>query len=144
MRTTTTDETDAPTDNENTAAAGEETSLAAELPDKIYNGEEVRFLTVLHTGYDWYTSHEIYAEGMNGQLINDAVFHRNTVVEMLLDIKIAETKGTNCSSIVRSSVSVADDRFDVVMPYMNDTINLALEGSLLDLKEIPYLDLEKH
>ena len=118
MRTTTTDETDAPTDNENTAAAGEETSLAAELPDKIYNGEEVRFLTVLHTGYDWYTSHEIYAEGMNGQLINDAVFHRNTVVEMLLDIKIAETKGTmeslNLRPIEQAKIACAKKLFNEI------------------------------
>lgn len=144
----TNDETNAPADGETIASAAEETvpeetGPVAELPDKTYNGEEVKFLTVLHTGYDWYTSHEIYAEEMNGQLINDAVFQRNTVIEKQLDIKIAETKDTNCSGIVRSSVAAGDSQYDVVMPYMNNTINLALEGSLLDLREIPYLDLEK-
>ena len=70
----------------------EETGPVAELPDKTYDGEEVMFLTSLNLGYDWYTSYEIYAEEMNGQLINDAVFQRNTVVEDLLDIRIAENK----------------------------------------------------
>ena len=100
----TNDETTAQTAGENTEAAApetipEETGPVAELPDKTYDGEEVMFLTSLNLGYDWYTSYEIYAEEMNGQLINDAVFQRNTVVEDLLDIKIAETKESGCHTI---------------------------------------------
>ena len=53
-----------PTETEETVP--EETGPKPDLPDKTYSGEEVKFLTVLHTGYDWYTSHEIYAEEMNG------------------------------------------------------------------------------
>ena len=144
----TNDETNAPADGADSASAAEETvpeetGPVAELPDKTYNGEEVKFLTVLHTGYDWYTSHEIYAEEMNGQLINDAVFQRNTVVEDLLDIKIAETKESGCHTIAKNSISAGDKQFDVIMPYMNSTITLAVEGALLDLMQIPYLDLEK-
>ena len=30
------------------------------------------------------------------------------------------------------------------MPYMNPTIGLATEGLLLDLKTVPWLDLEQH
>ena len=145
----TNDETAAPTAGENTENAAaeetapEETGPVAELPDKTYNGEEVMFLTSLNTGYDWYTSYEIYAEEMNGQLINDAVFQRNNEIEELLDIKIAETKLENCHTTAKSSITAGDKQFDVVMPYMNNSINLAVEGSLLDLKQIPYLDLEK-
>ena len=121
----------------------EETGPVAELPDKTYDGEEVMFLTSLHTGYDWYSSYEIYAAEMNGELINDAVFDRNNTIEELLDIKIAETKLENCHTTAKSSITAGDKQFDVVMPYMNSTITLAVEGSLLDLKQIPYLDLEK-
>lgn len=144
----TNDETTAQTAGENTEAAApetipEETGPVAELPDKTYDGEEVMFLTSLNLGYDWYTSYEIYAEEMNGQLINDAVFQRNTVVEDLLDIKIAETKESGCHTIAKNSISAGDKQFDVVMPYMNSTITLAVEGALLDLNQIPYLALEK-
>lgn len=121
----------------------EETGPVAELPDKTYDGEEVMFLTSLNTGYDWYTSYEIYAEEMNGQLINDAVFQRNNTIEELLDIKIAETKLENCHTTAKSSITAGDKQFDVVMPYMNNSISLAVEGSLLDLQQIPYVDLEK-
>ena len=88
-------ETTAPSAAEATEAAAaevetlpEETGPVAELPDKTYDGEEVMFLTALNLGMDWYTSYEIYAEEMNGQLINDAVFQRNTVIEDRLDIRI--------------------------------------------------------
>ncbi|MBO5127649.1 MAG: extracellular solute-binding protein [Clostridia bacterium] len=128
---------------ETVEAEPEETGPVAELPDKTYNGEEVMFLTSLHTGYDWYTSHEIYAAEMTGELINDAVFTRNNTIEELLDIKIAETKLENCHNTAKSSITAGDKQFDVVMPYMNSTITLAVEGSLLDLKQIPYLDLDK-
>ncbi len=145
----TNEETAAPTSGDTTEeiteteAEPEETGPVAELPDKTYNGEEVMFLTSLSTGYDWYTSHEIYAAEMTGELINDAVFTRNNTIEELLDIKIAETKLENCHTTAKSSITAGDKQFDVVMPYMNSTITLAVEGSLLDLKQIPYLDLEK-
>ena len=75
-----------------TAETAAETELTAELPDKTYGGEEVMFLTSLNKGYDWYTSYEIYAAEMNGQLINDAVFTRNQQIEELLDISWELTK----------------------------------------------------
>lgn len=59
------------------------------LPDKTYDGAEVMFLTAHNSDYDWYSSYEIYAEEMNGGLINDAVFYRNQTIEDLLDIQIA-------------------------------------------------------
>lgn len=145
----TNEETTAPTSGDTaedlteTVAEPEETGPVAELPDKTYGGEEVMFLTSLNTGYDWYTSHEIYAAEMTGELINDAVFERNNTIEELLDIKIAETKLENCHTTAKSSITAGDKQFDVVMPYMNNTITLAVEGSLLDLKQIPYLDLSK-
>lgn len=128
---------------ETVEAEPEETGPVAELPDKTYDGEEVMFLTSHNSGYDWYSSYEIYAEEMTGQLINDAVFTRNNTIEELLDIKIAQTKLENCHTTAKSSITAGDKQFDVVMPYMNNTITLAVEGSLLDLKQIPYLDLDK-
>ncbi len=129
-----------------TAPAAEteaETELKAELPDKTYDGEEVMFLTCLSVGYDWYTSYEIYASEMNGQLINDAVFTRNQQIEELLDIKISETKMSDAHKVAQETLIAGDDQFDVVMPYINSTISLATQGLLMDLNTIPYLDLEK-
>ncbi|MBE6615365.1 MAG: extracellular solute-binding protein [Ruminococcaceae bacterium] len=139
-------QTDSPQETtpvETTETVPTETALTAELPDKTYGGEEVMFLTSLNNGYDWYTSYEIYAAEMNGQLINDAVFTRNQQIEELLDIRIAETKMENAHTVAQETLIAGDDQFDVVMPYINNTISLATQGLLMDLNTIPYLDLEK-
>ncbi len=128
---------------EETLPEEEETELKAELPDKTFGGEEVMFLTSQHLGYDWYTSYEIYAEELNGALINDAVFLRNAQLEEQFDLHIAETKQPDCNNIARKSVKAGEDLYNVVMPYINSTINLATEGLLLDLHALPWLDLEK-
>lgn len=135
-----------PTSADNTASdetAPEEPEVTVNLPDKTYDGEEVMFLTSLSVGYDWYTSYEIYAAELNGELINDAVFQRNATIEDRLDIKIAETKLPDCHVTAKESITAGDDQFDVIMPYLHNAMSMAVEGSMLDLKQIPYLDLEK-
>ncbi len=119
----------------------EETQLHPELPDKTFDGAEVMFLTSKHLGFDWYTSHEIYAEEMDGTLINDAVFTRNAQIEKDLDIHIAQTQQPDCHQIARKSIKSDENVYDVVMPYINSTIALATEGLLLDLNTLPWLDL---
>lgn len=100
-------------------------------------------MTVHNSGYDWYSSYEIYAEEMNGGLINDAVFSRNQTIEDLLDIQIAQTKLENPHNVAKESLIAGDTEFDVVMPYINNTISLATQGLLMDLQTVPWLDLEK-
>ena len=124
-------------------AVEEETQIHADLPDKTFDGAEVMFLTAKHLGYDWYTSYEIYAEEMDGTLINDAVFTRNAQIEQDLDIHIAQTQFPDCHQVARKSIKADETVYDVVMPYINSTIGLATEGLLLDLKTVPWLDLEK-
>ena len=113
------------------------------LPDKTFDGEEVMFLTAHCNGYDWYSSYEIYSEEINGELINDAVFNRNKTVEDRLKIQISQTKLENPHNVAKESLNAGDTQFDVVMPYINDTISLATQGLLMDLQTVPWLDLEQ-
>lgn len=133
--------TDATVDTAETAPV--ETEITVELPDKNYGDAEVMFLTVQNTGMDQYSSHEIYADEMNGQLINDAVYVRNGQVEQAIGVKIAESKQPDAEKVARSNLTAGDTTFDVVMPYMNRAIDLATEGFLMDLSTVPYLALGK-
>lgn len=128
---------------ETTATTETSEAETVKLPDKTFDGAEVMFLTVHNSGYDWYSSYEIYAEEMNGGLINDAVFSRNQTIEDLLDIQIAQTKLENPHNVAKESLIAGDTEFDVVMPYINNTISLATQGLLMDLQTVPWLDLEK-
>ncbi len=128
--------------NETIETPSAETEITVELPDKNYGDAEVMFLTSKNTA-DQYTCYEIYADEMNGTLINDAVFVRNGLVEQSLGIRIAETKLENVETVAKKSLTAGDTAYDVVMPYMNKAISLATEGFLMELRSVPYLALEK-
>lgn len=111
------------------------------FPNLKFDGEEIVFLTEVNS-YNAYTSQEIYAEEMNGSLINDAVYTRNLKVEEQFDVKIAEEKLSNATSIASSAILAGDDVYDVVMPYLNSSIKNALQGLYIDLNTVDYLELE--
>lgn len=113
------------------------------LPDMTFDGAEIMFLTEESPHHEWYTSREIYVAELNGELLNDAVFERNLIIEDQLEIKIAQTNLQNASDVASKSLIAGDDEYDVVMPYMNKAIPVAQQGLLMDLNTVPYLHLER-
>ena len=114
------------------------------LPDDLdFGGDTIMFLTEHSSGYDWYTSKEIYAEQENGELFNDAVYRRNIVVEDRLNVHIAQTNTDTAVNVAQKSLSAGDTEYDVIMPYINSNIKLVQQGLCYNLYDIPYLDLEK-
>lgn len=127
----------------NSAGDTEVTSkLELELPSLNFDGEEIHFLLV-KGGLDYYTSYEIYAADLNGGLLNDAVYNRNLIIEELLNIKITGDWSASANSVASKSLMAGETLYDVVMPYMNQTITLAQQGLLKDLFTLKYIDLEK-
>ena len=117
---------------------------ALRLPDDLdFGGETVMFLTEHSSGYDWYTSKEIYAEQENGELFNDAVYRRNLIVEDRLNLRIAQTNVDTAVNVAQKSLTAGDTEYDVIMPYINSNIKLVQQGLCYNLFEIPYIDLEK-
>ncbi|MBR5031169.1 MAG: extracellular solute-binding protein [Clostridia bacterium] len=129
-----------PTAEETTTA---DPATVFELPDLNFDGEEVHFLTSKNSGYDWYTSKEIYAAEQNGELFNDAVYLRNLTIEEKYGVDITEEKKENAHSVAQKSLLAGDTQYDVVMPYINNTIGLAQQGLLYNLYDVPNLDLDK-
>ena len=122
----------------------ETTVVTAEpdFPDVDFGGEEIRFLTTENPGFPVYTSIEIYAEEMDGSLLNDAVYSRNMKVEDRFNVEITENRVEGSASTARSSILAGDDEYDVVMPYMNDSISNALQGLYYNLYDVDNLHLE--
>jgi hypothetical protein len=125
------------------ATLSEETNkLEPDLPDVDLEGETMNFLTEENAGYDWYTSKEIYADGQNGELFNDAVYKRNLLIEERFNVKITQSRLQNATDVARKSLTAGDTEYDVTMPYMNTAISLPQEGLFLDLNKVPYLALD--
>ncbi len=125
-----------------TTVAEVTTELEPDLPDVDLEEETVNFLTEKNSGYDWYTSKEIYAEVQNGELFNDAVYNRNLMIEERFNVKITQACLVNATSVAKKSLMAGDTEYDVTMPYMNPTISLPQEGLFLELSKVPYLALD--
>jgi len=129
-----------PADDDSNA---EDVKLSPDLPEIQFDGYEFMFYVKGPVWNEW-ANQDIYAEEENGEPINDAVYRRNRFVEDKYNIKIAEKPGEwDTTGHVKKVVASGDDIYDAVVPNMNSQSDLAAGGNLLDLKQIPHLDLSK-
>ncbi len=116
------------------------------LPDTLdFGGATVRVLT---RGGDDDVKIEFYSEGINGEVVNDAVFMRNEAVEERLNLKmevllINETRHTHLAETIRKSVQADSKDFDMTANAMYNMNTLALEGLFFDLQTLDYLDFSQ-
>ena len=136
--------------NENTGITEDQSESVIEkiLPDvpddKDFGGYEFTILAN-GTAYNpyWY-SKDIYVEEETGDLIQDAVYYRNRAVEEKFNIQIKGAFSGTQFNDARKSVTSGDNSYDMfTVALQGPTAQLAQEGMLLDLKEVPYIDLEK-
>ena len=90
---------------------------------------------------------EIYAEELNGDPINDSIWHRNRAVEELYNIEISLVplcyghRGGHADVALRS-IMAGDDAFDAALIIANQMPRLLTTGNaLVELHSIPTLDL---
>ncbi|MCQ2427057.1 MAG: hypothetical protein MJ137_01470 [Clostridia bacterium] len=115
-----------------------------DLPEKVnYN----RDFTVHSRGnvdkYEW------NAESENGDLLNDAIFARNSRVEERLGINlvvIAEGSWSDYASVslpkIRASIKAGNGTYDLLAGYESVT-SLATDGYLLDLSTLDAINFDK-
>lgn len=143
--TETTGDTTADTTADTTPEESTE-SFDTGLPSKDFGGRTFTFYTKNDDSWvDWF-EFSIYAEEMNGEVLNDAVFSRNSYVQETCNVVLAEYAPTsgNFTSEIGNSIQAGDSQYDVVMPALNGAGELVLKGYLLDLNGIGNIDLTKN
>jgi hypothetical protein len=126
----------------------EETEISrAEYPDTLPDGLDFNGATVtIHSRGDDEPYYEIWSERMTGEVVNDAIFERNAMVSERLNVEIEAYKGeawdkyNNAVAAIRSSVMASDGAYDAVAGWSARIPALSLEGLLLDLNDMEYLD----
>ena len=90
---------------------------------------------------------EFFAEEMNGDVVNDAIFQRNQVVEERLNVALSYTlaPGNNANhqtwaSTVMSSTMAGDGANDIAAGYSMAPTILAYNRVLVDLTTLDYID----
>jgi len=126
------------------AAVTEEstTDYMPAFPEKDYGGDEFQFLTSDETddnGSDWITK-DIYAESTTGDVITDAVYTRNMWLEETFNISITEFQ---CATMAetKKAVQAGVTEYDAVITAIANGCSMGAEGYILDLQEVPYIDL---
>lgn len=114
-------------------------------PSLDFNKETI---TMLH----WNDSEfeEFNSEGWSGELINDAIYTRNTTVEDRLNVQL-EFMGTAGDTYneapfalkLSTSISAGELIYDMVAAYSYTTGLCAAQGLLYDLSDVEHLDFEK-
>jgi len=143
-------ETTAPTTpsagEETVAVEEEETEIQPDIPALDFDGRTFTFLTsgIGDTnGEDWETF-DVWVEELNGDVINDAVMERNLYINETYNVQIAEykTAGTTLAEI-QTEVKVATNAFDAAFTHFENGANLAQTGSLHNLYDMQYINLEQ-
>lgn len=133
------------TDNE-TAETEEETEVETEsfdpgLPARDFEGGSFTFLTKSIASYTDWGETSLYSEGFNGEVLNDAVFTRNTYIEDTYNCKLNVLDTGDFNRDVGNAVTAGDTIYDVVMPPLNDAGTLAKKGQLIDLNTVDNINL---
>ena len=148
----TSEESKATTSTDTSTDVSSEESTVRQLFDGIekIGGDGEQEIVFLVGGLEFgerYGSKEIFAAELNDELINDAVYNRNALVEEYHGIKIAEVSTTTSGELISKLTTqqgASLDSYQVVLPIMNDAAGYAIQDYFYDLlgdDVKPYLDL---
>lgn len=125
-----------------TETVSDETVIPDNLPQADYEGYKFRFYTrnccPSHSG-------GLYVDELTGDVIEDAVYQRNRLVEERFHVEITEplTGPDGDATELIKSVAAGDDVCDSVVWHFRHLGDVALQGLLLDLRNIPFLDFNQ-
>ncbi|MGI6742837.1 MAG: hypothetical protein ACOX4O_04140 [Eubacteriales bacterium] len=130
-----------------TAETTEETVPADGLPPVLrFDGAEY----VIYSREDMIWPNEMVTDEMNGEIVNDAVFNRQKVVEDRLDVEIGVIRapgvwGNHIQFLdrIRNNVKSGDNEIQLVAGYAYFVTALATEGVFTNLLDVPYLNFDR-
>jgi len=131
---------------ENTAVTQElNGKILPDLPEKDFEGYTFTFLSHRHEHVDWMTPdpREIVAEAENAELINDAVYRRNLMIEENYNVKINMFTAVDEVAALEKAVKSDSDDYDAVIVINFNVPKAVHQGNLLKITNLPYVDLSK-
>jgi hypothetical protein len=119
-----------------------DTRVYPDLPDYDAEGATVAIVNIDYTIPIW-AQRDIYAEELNGEIINDAVFNRNFTIQERYNLTIESKKVLDQVSLINQANAAADGSIDLGTVALKTFANLASSAALVELTTIPHIDLDK-
>jgi len=113
------------------------------LPDADYGGYEFRIVTPPNGSYNL-MSLEADVEEETGDILYDAIYRRNRIIEERYNILFKSIVVDNfnvCLQRFQKSSQSGSDDFDMCMLLPQSAWSQALEGNILLVNNLPYLDI---
>ena len=111
-----------------------------ELPDKDFEGQTYTILT-----YDQHKA-DVFSEGYNGDVINDAVYERNEKVAERFNVKIdvnSQPTHGELTTFANTAIMAGDDAFQIVACHVVQLGSTIMQGLYMNWYDLPYIDFSK-
>ena len=143
--TTVSNDQQPPTDNNGENGNGGENGVreyVSSAPIFDWEGRDFRILTNPDDGGEWRCV-DWTAEELLGEPINDAIVMRNLAIGDMFNLNIVAINESDRAGRVRTSVTAGDNAFEIAFNPPHAQSNLAQQGMLWDLFEVPHLSLHE-
>ncbi|MBQ8508550.1 MAG: hypothetical protein IJ493_01445 [Clostridia bacterium] len=134
------DETTTGTDSAD--AVTTDNRIPDDLPEEDFGGYNFRFFT-------WGSAGERYVpDSENGDIVNDAVYRRNRVVEERFNVTLSYVDSgaanvTEMDKAVERTIMAGDEAFDLILNVAKHQTGQSLSGMFVNLYDLEYLDFSK-
>ena len=119
-----------------------DTSKIYDAPIKDLGGHEFHFIVRDGSAFSLQTQ-EIYAEAVNGDKLNDAVFNRNAQLAEKYNCTIKETKNTKPHTAVKDPILAGDYICDYIYGAARDLRSLVTANLIVDLTNLENINFQK-
>ncbi len=144
-------ETTAPDQTDSITTEAVDPTGVCELPDTDWEGREFRVLGYENTANPQFSNFEIWTKEEDGDVVNDAVFRRNTAVEDRYNVKIAQYMDSSDADQARSTIGhmramamAGEELYDLAFCSIRSIGTAAREGLFYDLNDVEYIDFSKN
>ncbi|NLZ35909.1 MAG: hypothetical protein GX897_00310 [Clostridiales bacterium] len=119
----------------------EDTRVYPELPDYDAEGATVTVVNIDYSIPIW-AQRDIWAEEITGEIINDAVFQRNSIIQERYNLTIVSKKELDQKAAINRANAAADGSIDLATVALKTFAALAGSGALVELTSVPYINLD--
>lgn len=129
-------------DSSSAAEETEDSYIYDDLPNTDFEGEELHILTTT-----WYSaSTYIYAESLDGEVINDALYNARSKISDRFNVTISLTANDwldVVSNNTHKMVMAGDTSYDLVYNHDLKTVGNALKGDFINIRSIDAINFSK-
>lgn len=107
-----------------------------------YGGASFRVMGIVRDGFEQFTNFEIDSEGETGEVVNDAIYRRNSIVEEKYNVNITcdLCNQDKIVSSVGNLIMSGDDAYELYFIQLRNAGSTVTKGYNLDLYTLPYAD----